>query len=64
MRSVAVITVWGLLASGLMYLMFHPEFGLMYSGPMAAVGLGLLGGAICVVARKRQPVAQPHDEKT
>ncbi len=57
MRSILIIASWSLLAAGVLYLMFAPGHGLMYAGPLATGGLGLLGGAICLAARKTEASA-------
>jgi hypothetical protein len=51
MRQAAVVTMWLVGVAVVGWMVFSPEHGLLYGGPMATSGLGLLGGAICVAAR-------------
>ena len=47
MTRLIALSVWSLLAAGVIYLGFGPEVGVVQTGPWAAIGLGLLGVAIC-----------------
>lgn len=52
MRSVAILLIWGLLVAGLFYLIFDVGHGLIFTGPMTAIGLSLLGAGMCAQAHK------------
>lgn len=41
------IMVWVALTAGILYVGFGPDQPLVQQGPWAAIGLGLLGVAIC-----------------
>ena len=41
------IIVWLTLTAGILYVGFGPDQPLVQQGPWAAIGLGLLGAAIC-----------------
>ncbi len=48
MRSAIILVIWMVLVAGLVHIIFDAESGLFFSGPMAAIGLTLLGAGMCV----------------
>ena len=54
MKTLLILTLWVILASGVCYLLFAPERGLLHAGPLATAGLGMIGGAICLRARQER----------
>lgn len=47
MARLLAIALWCLIAGGVIYFAFHPETGLGQQGAWAAVGIGLVGAAVC-----------------
>ena len=53
MRAVMNFGLWCVLAAGVLYLLLAPGKGLLFSGPWAVVGLGLLGAVLCRQSRRQ-----------
>ena len=47
------MTGWALATTVALIALFKPEIGLIHAGPGAAMGVGLLGAAMCVHAHKQ-----------
>ena len=55
MRKLGIFAVWLAVTLGVMAAIFAPGFGLIHGGPMAAVGLALLGLAMVRHSRANRP---------
>jgi len=62
MRGVVVILTWSVLAAAVGWLAWAPEIGAFAAGPWSTLGVGLIGAAICVEARRRQLEDQQANE--
>ena len=52
-QSMLILATWGAVASLVLYLLLAPGRGLLLAGPWAAIGLTIIGAAVCMESSRR-----------
>ena len=60
MKPILIIVAWAFVSMVIVYAAVNPNGGVVYSSPVATLGIGLIGLGLCMEARKR---LLPADEK-
>jgi hypothetical protein len=54
MKTMAKLTAWAFVGTVILYASLNPDGGVLFQGPMAALGLGLVGLGILLETKQRR----------
>lgn len=64
MKQILQLVAWSTISLLIVYAAFNPVNGVAYQGPMAAIGIGMIGAGLCIEGRKRMSRPTPQTAQT
>lgn len=64
MKTIFMTSAVGAAMLGVVALLVHPSFGVLYSNPGAAFSVGLIGLGVCIEMRKRSAATTAARQST